>query len=575
MFDKQLKEIGLPRSIFIAVALSKIITAACLIIGALFLGYTIQQLWQQAPFVSLIREFCIIVISFVIIRLCSLAESIMMDRCSNRVTKALHDEILAITFFAPPFVSPQKSAQELTSLAVHKIDEINNYIRIILPKMLGLPLVSLPLCIAVGILDYVSAIIILATAVAIIFFMILLGKQAKRHSERQYASFTRLTNRFIDTLRGMSTIKAHHSEDAEEKRTYRASEALRKATIKTLRVATLSSTVMDLLIVFAVAGASIMLAFRLIDGTVTLSLALSLLILIPECFAPLRQFASDYHASLDGKNALADLITWRNASYKNLKKYDMSPEDLINNQNTVDDSQSNQVSFPKNITFQNITYRYDDTSPQCIIDTLSFSFPLPSKIALIGKSGSGKTTLAHLFAGFMRPSSGSIRIDDKPLLLDQPEWKDYVRYIPQHPYLFRMSIKDNVAFYKPDASAEEINNALEKVGLRSFVHTLDKGIDTLLGEGNLQMSGGQAHRIALARILLDDKARILIFDEPTAHLDIETEYAIKPFMLEVMKNKCVIFATHRLHWLKDMDYCIHLDTNQVEKLKNVRGETDE
>ncbi len=571
MFDNNLKELSLPKSIFISVGLTRIIISACLIVGAITLGNTIEALWHGSDFTSLIRKFSIILVAFILMRLSYMVESIAVDRICNKATLSLQDEIVSLSFYVPFSKSHSKTAQELSSLALHKIDDINNYIRIIIPKMISMAVVSLSLFITIAILDIVSAIIILGITVAIIFFMIILGKQAKRHSERQYASFTRLTNRFIDTLRGMSTIAAHQSEESEEERTYRASEALRHATIKTLRIATLSSTVMDLLIMFAIAGAAIMLAFRLIDGSVSLSLSLSLLVLIPECFAPLRQFANDYHASLDGKNALHDVISWKKELEEYLEKHNPNRKDLIDNHQANIAQNRSPYLFFRSIKFDKVSYRIEGDTKNYIIDGFSCSFPFGSKIALIGKSGSGKTTLAHLFAGFIKPQSGTILIDNEPISLDDPQWKNYVRYIPQHPYLFRMSLRDNVAFYKPDATDKEIEEALDSVGLLSFAQSLEDGIYTSIGDGNQGMSGGQAHRVALARILLDANAHILIFDEPTAHLDIETEYAIKPYMLDIMKDKFVIFATHRLHWIEDMDYCINLETGKIETSKDAKG----
>ena len=142
-------------------------------------------------------------------------------------------------------------------------------------------------------------------------------------------------------------------------------------------------------------------------------------------------------------------------------------------------------------------------------------------------------------------------------------WADCVRYIPQNPYIFRASLADNMRFYRPDATREQVEAAVRAVGLEALVDELPDGLDTLVGEGGRGLSGGEAHRVALARVLLDDRARVLVFDEPTAHLDIETERDLKQPMLAAMDGKLVLFATHRLHWMADMDRVIMLDGGHI------------
>lgn len=132
--------------------------------------------------------------------------------------------------------------------------------------------------------------------------------------------------------------------------------------------------------------------------------------------------------------------------------------------------------------------------------------------------------------------------------------------------MFTASLRDNIAFYTPQASDEEIENAIHVVGLDDLVKELPDGLDTIIGQGKRVLSGGQAQRIALARAFLDQKRKVMIFDEPTAHLDIETEVDLKKRMLPLMKNHLVIFATHRLHWMKEMDYILVMDHgNLVEQ----------
>ena len=182
----------------------------------------------------------------------------------------------------------------------------------------------------------------------------------------------------------------------------------------------------------------------------------------------------------------------------------------------------------------------------------------------MGPSGSGKSTLAQILAGVASPTSGSVRIDGREAeTLAQPGWRSQVAYLPQTPHIFSGTLRSNVTFYQPDATEREIEEALNTVGLAELVASLPEGLDTAVGEGGRALSGGQAQRVALARAALHRTCRILVFDEPTAHLDIETEWELKQRMLPLMQGKLVFFATHRLHWLAEMDEVLLLENGQI------------
>ena len=192
------------------------------------------------------------------------------------------------------------------------------------------------------------------------------------------------------------------------------------------------------------------------------------------------------------------------------------------------------------------------------LSNVSFSVRGFSKVAIVGMSGSGKSTLANLLGGFAEPSGGGFLASwegEEPRAFDlaSDAWRRQVVYIPQDPYIFHATLRDNIAFYRPDADDAAIEGAVEAMGLQELVRQLPQGLDTPIGEGARALSGGQAQRIALARAFLDPRRRILLFDEPTAHLDIETELELKERMLPLMEGRLVFFATHRLHWIHDMD----------------------
>ena len=176
---------------------------------------------------------------------------------------------------------------------------------------------------------------------------------------------------------------------------------------------------------------------------------------------------------------------------------------------------------------------------------------------MVGESGSGKSTLLNIISGFLLPTSGQITVANQTIShLAQVDWQKKFFYMPQHPYIFHDTLRENITFYAKNVTNEQITIATQKAGLTELVNELPEGLDSVIGESGRQVSGGQAQRIALARMLLDDQRKILFFDEPTAHLDIETEYDLKQTMAPILSSHLVFFATHRLHWLDQMDYVL-------------------
>ena len=193
------------------------------------------------------------------------------------------------------------------------------------------------------------------------------------------------------------------------------------------------------------------------------------------------------------------------------------------------------------------------------------------KIGIIGLSGAGKSTLIDILAGFDQPTKGKISVNGVNLShLTHRTWQEQINYIPQHPYIFSGTVKENVRFYAPQATDKQIEEAIRLAGLDKLVRDLPQGLAEIIGQGGRAISGGEEQRIALARALLDPRP-ILILDEPTAHLDIETEHDLKERMLPLFEQKLVILATHRLHWMRNMDEIIVLDQGQIVE----RGTHDE
>ena len=473
-----------------------------------------------------------------------------LERYADARADELRQDLLRTVFTEGGSVVQAHGTGTVATMVLEGVDQVETYIRLILPKTVGVVVVPFVLLVFIFPLDWVSGVIALVAFPFIILYMVILGHTAQDEAAKQHATFQVMSNHFIDSLRGIDTLKLFGRGKAHGTSIYEVSERFREATMKTLRVATLSSTVLDLFSTFSLAAVAIMLGFRLVDGTLVLFPALLVLILVPEYFKPVRDFASDYHASLDGKNALItiqQLIGQRDedAAARAARANEAVPA----------------WDADARLEVRDLGFSYPDAA---VLHDVSFSVQGFRKVGIVGTSGAGKSTLVNLLGGFAAPTEGALVVNGEDAgTLGCAAWQKQVVYIPQNPYLFHATLRENIAFYAPDAAEDDIERAVRVMGLEDVVAELPDGLDTLIGEGARALSGGQAQRIALARALLDPSRRILLFDEPTAHLDIETELELKERMLPLMEGRLVFFATHRLHWTRDMDLGLVMEDGRI------------
>lgn len=557
MIDKMLFTLpGIRRTLIVLFACA-VVRAALIVAQAFTLATGVVILWQGQALSDAASLLVAFFACFVGNQLTTFLEDRFIGRYAATVSDSLRKQLIDGIVTSRGRIVHAQGTAGITAAALEGTEQVRVYLKTILPKMVNVVVIPVTLFIAAVTQDLVSAIIMLVLFPVIVFYMILLGNAAKRRAERQYASYQVMSNHFIDTLRGLDTLRAFGAARRHAAEVFRVSERFRTATIETLRVATLSGAVLDLIATIGVGAIAVMLGFRLLDGSITLLPALIVLVLAPEYFRPIRDFASDFHASLDGKNALANigaLIERADQEQACRETHDAAPGDK---------KVIGPWSAASELRVEGLSFRYPRAAADSL-DNISFALTGLKKVGIIGASGSGKSTLTSLLGGFDVPAQGRILVNGLAVdNLQRADWQGQVLYIPQHPYLFHTTLRENLAFYSPDASDDAIQQAIALVGLQGLVDSLPQGIDTVIGDGGHGLSGGQAQRIALARALLDPSRRVLIFDEPTAHLDIETEWELKQRMLPLMEDRLVLFATHRLHWLADMDYLLVLDEGRI------------
>ncbi|KXU03819.1 Transport ATP-binding protein CydD [Weissella sp. DD23] len=447
----------------------------------------------------------------------------------------------------PRTVANQGTGKSVT-LAVEGIDQVHDYLTLVLVKLFDMSITPWLILLYIATINFKQAVFLFVIYPVIVIFMIVLGLAAQAKADREYETFNRLSNHFVDSLRGLTTLKQLGLAKQYAQNIYDVSEDHRKATMSTLKIAILSTFALDFFTTLSIAVVALFLGLGLMDGATHLLPALTILVLAPEYFLPIRNFANDYHATLNGKNALADIMT--------LLEQPVAPE----TNRYVRRSQRWQAT--DTLTLEQVSFSYPNADRPAL-QQINLTLTGHAKVALVGTSGSGKSTLLNLLGGFL-VGDGDVKINEQALPhLQQRQWQEQIQVLPQHPYIFHDTLRANLAFYAPNQRDEDLIAVLQQVGLADWFASLPDGLDTLIGEGAMQTSGGQAQRIGLARIMLDEERRVLLLDEPTAHLDIETEALLKETMLPVFDNRLVIFATHRLHWLRQMDWIIVMRDGQI------------
>lgn len=583
MFDRVIWKLPGTKQAFAYACLLASLQAVLIIVCAISFGTTLYHLWCAQALGEQGFLLALFSCSFLALSVLRSLQDRYFFRFADTTCNALRTALLTTVFSEGYRLIATFGSAALTTLALDDLDAIHTYTRNLIPRMANALVITLASVITLFILDWVSGVITLLMLPVLGVFMSLLGSMSQTAATSQRGEYEQLSNSFSDALRGLDTLKRLGISKAWEKTVTSASERFRCATMKVLRVATLSGAVLDLISTLALAAVAVMLGFRLVDGSIGLNTAFIVLILVPDCFKPIRAFASDFHSSLDGKNALIaifslltlsspeaetpfqdinDTHTPSSAHITSSQAGDNIP--AILSQSPLQPTETVSDAFPT-ITLHDVSFQYDQNMPP-VLSQVRETFSKPAIVGIIGPSGAGKSTLTALLAGFLQPSAGSISVTKGGSTLSLEQWHKEVLYLPQNPRIFHATLRDNLCFYAPAVSDDALYTALNCVGLSEFLTTLPDGLNTILGEAGRQVSGGEAHRIALCRALLDTSRHILIFDEPTAHLDIETELALKEPMQKLMNGRLVFFGTHRLHWLDTFDSVLRIEHGRLRHI---------
>jgi ATP-binding cassette, subfamily C, bacterial CydD len=465
-------------------------------------------------------------------------------RAATSVVSQLRLELVEARLRGRPAALDGAQSAEVATAAVAGVDALETTFARYLPQLVLAVVVPVAVLVLVASTDLLAAGVMLLTLPLVPVFMWLVGRYTERRARERWQALALLSNHFLDVVRGLPTLRAFNRGRAQTERIEEVSDEYRRATMGTLRVAFLSGAVLELAATLGIALVAVVVGVRLAEGGIGFEPALTVLVLAPELYLPLRNLAAQFHASADGA-AVADRML-----------------DLAESAGAVSGSGAPPSRSLVPIAFEEVSFRYP-TRRDDVLDGVNLELRPAETVALVGPSGGGKSTLVSLLLRFANPSSGRILVGDDDLAtLDAAAWRRCLALVPQRPTLFRGTVADNIRLGDPAAGDERVRRAARLAGADRFVSALPSGYGTVVGDGGRVLSTGERRRIALARAFLRD-APVVVLDEPTADLDPESAALVADAIDALREARTVLLVAHRPELAARADRVVRLEGGRI------------
>lgn len=466
-------------------------------------------------------------------------------RAATDVLASLRLELVERRLRDRPAALDGVESAEVATAAVSGLDALETTFARYLPQ--AVLAVTIPLAVLgfVVTIDPISAGLMLLTLPLVPVFMWLIGRYTEQRARERWQTLALLATHFLDVVRGLPTLRAFNRGEAQTEQIRAVSEEYRRSTMGTLRVAFLSGTVLELAATLGIALVAVTVGVRLVDGGIGFEAGLTVLVLAPELYLPLRNLAAQFHASADGlavAKRLLDLV-------------DVEVPALAGTAATPSPSEAS-------VRLDGVSFAYP-TRDALVLDRVDLELRPGETVALVGPSGGGKSTIAALLLLLAEPAGGRVTAGDVDLAECAAEsWRARIAWVPQQPTLFRGSVADNIRLGAPGAVDQDVRAAAARAGAHSFVVALPEGYDTVVGEGGRPLSAGELQRIGLARAFLRDAA-LVILDEPTANLDPANAEIVSEAVDRLRVGRTVLLIVHRPELAARADRIVYLQDGRI------------
>jgi ATP-binding cassette subfamily C protein CydD len=442
-------------------------------------------------------------------------------------------------------------AGEIAAAAVQGMDGLEAYFGRYLPQVVLAAVVPFVVLSWIATIDVGSALLLLITLPLVPSFMWLIGRYTSERTRERWHALRLLSTHFLDVVRGLPTLRAFNRSRAQAAAISDVGERYRRAAMGTLRVSFLSGSVLELAATLGVALVAVTVGVRLVDGGIGLQSGLTVLLLAPELYAPLRRLGAQFHASADGVAVAERMLALLEA-----------PPSVAGSGRLVPLSPAEAP-----VRLEGVSFAYP-SRPQLVLDRLDLDLLPGETVALVGASGVGKSTVATLLLGFAEPTAGCITVGGVSLSDYRLEvWRRFLAWVPQRPTVFRGSVASNIRLGGPDASDQRMREAAMLAGADRFISELQLGYETVVGDGGRPLSTGERRRIALARAFLRD-APLVILDEPTADLDRTSADVVAEAIERLRVGRTVLIIAHRPELVRRADRVVHLDSGGTALIRN-------
>ena len=519
-----------------------LLTAALVLVQASLLAWIVSRAFHGASLADVWAELVLLALAFAARGACAWSFEVAGRRAATTVLSELRMALVSRRLRAQPAALDGVEAGEIAAAAVQGIDALESYFARYLPQVVLACLVPLVVLGWVAWIDVESALVLLLTLPLVPVFMWLIGRYTEARTRERWLALRLLSAHFLDVVRGLPTLRAFNRGREQAASIADVSERYRRATMKTLRASFLSGSVLELAATLGVALVAVTVGVRLVDGGIGLQAGLTVLVLAPELYLPVRRLGAEYHASADGA-AVAERI---------FSLLDAPAE-----------SGAGGVGAPPSpaavpVRMEGVSFSYP-ARPEVVLDGLDLELAPGETVALVGESGAGKSTVASLLLRLVEPTAGRISVDGTDLAgCDTAAWRRLVAWVPQHSSLVRGTVAENIRLGDPSAPDGRVREAAELAGADSFIRALPEGYETVVGDGGRPLSAGERRRLALARAFLRD-APFVILDEPTADLDPANAEAVADAVERLSSGRTVLVLAHRPELARRADRVVVLE----------------